>query len=178
MGSTLFALTWRTFLKEKHLSRNTYRTKRSRIRAVELLLLFSFCFHICWYVIIVEDWRAPLWTRVFVFWGKWWSISTSGIPRRLSPSLQTPRYSQRSFGQWPRDYIFRRCARGVVPQKGVEGGLCPLNSLVESHGANQPPPGLPDARGFFLFLQTIVKNHCLWDKKVLSYVLSVQFYQE
>lgn len=99
----------------------TRYTQSNRYLTVSLLF---------WYIYWLYYYRRTEMQRryfgsVFVFWGKWWSISTSGISRRLSPSLQTPRWNpQRSFGQWPRDYIFRRCA-GWCCRKG----LCPPNSL-------------------------------------------------
>jgi len=99
----------------------TRYTQSNRYYRFALVLIFID------YIIIGEQRcrRERYFRSVFVFWGKWWSISASGISRRLSPLLQTPRWNpQRSFGQWPRDYIFRRCA-GWCCRKG----LCPPNSL-------------------------------------------------
>lgn len=119
-----------------------------------VIIIVFFCFCICWYVIVgTERPTCAITDSLFVFWGKWWSISASGIPRRLSPSLQAPRwYPQRSFGQWPRDYIFCRCARGGA----AEGGSCPPNSLVQSHGANQLRRELRKDSFFFSELKIMV----------------------
>jgi len=117
----------------------------SRIRN-PVQLLSSVC-HIYRYFIIVERKAADVSFQahfsIFVFWGKCWSISVSGIPRYLSPSLQAPRWNpQRSFGQWPRDYIFRRyagwyCKRGLRPPNllritGIACRICSDTIRIET----------------------------------------------